>query len=116
MASSQGAKSLELRAATSRARLWMKQGRTIEAKRMLGEMYGWFSGGIRSARSARGQDATRSLTARWLSRIHRGSLSVRELAGYRLSSGLIGRRPQADGDHEIVWARTGKMNTITEAR
>jgi predicted ATPase len=46
VASSQAAKSLELRAATSRARLWMKQGKTSEAKRMLGETYGWFTEGF----------------------------------------------------------------------
>ncbi len=46
VASGQAAKSLELRAATSRARLWIKQGRTIEAKRMLGGTYGWFTEGF----------------------------------------------------------------------
>ena len=46
VASGQAAKSLELRAATSRARLWIKQGKTIEAKRMLGGTYGWFTEGF----------------------------------------------------------------------
>ena len=32
-----------------------------------------------------------------------------------LALGLIGRRPQADGDHEIVCSQE-KMNTITKAR
>lgn len=46
IASEQGAKSLELRAATSLGRLWMKQGKIFEAKRMLGETHGWFSEGF----------------------------------------------------------------------
>jgi predicted ATPase len=39
----QSAKSLELRATTSLARLLDKQGRQDEARRMLGEIYGWFT-------------------------------------------------------------------------
>jgi adenylate cyclase len=46
VASDQGAKSLELRAATSLGRLWMKQGKIPEAKRMLGETQGWFREGF----------------------------------------------------------------------
>jgi class 3 adenylate cyclase/predicted ATPase len=46
VASEQGAKSLELRAATSLGRLWMKQGKLPETKRMLGETHGWFSEGF----------------------------------------------------------------------
>ena len=46
VASNQGAKSLELRAATSLGRLWIKQGKIPEAKRMLGETYGWFKEGL----------------------------------------------------------------------
>ena len=46
VASVQGAKSLELRAVTSLGRLWMKQGKIAEAKRMLGETYGWFGEGF----------------------------------------------------------------------
>ena len=42
VSSDQGAKSLELRAAISLARLWMKQGKIPEAKRILGETHGWF--------------------------------------------------------------------------
>ena len=39
----QSAKSLELRAAMSLARLWQKQGRTKEAHRLLAGIYGWFT-------------------------------------------------------------------------
>jgi predicted ATPase len=45
----QSAKSLELRATTSLARLLDKQGRQDEARRMLGEIYGWFSEGFDTA-------------------------------------------------------------------
>jgi predicted ATPase len=46
VASGQGAKSLELRAATSLGRLWMNQGKIPEAKQMLGLTHGWFREGF----------------------------------------------------------------------
>jgi len=42
----QSAKSWELRASSSLARLWQKQGKVDEAGQMLGEIYGWFSEGF----------------------------------------------------------------------
>jgi predicted ATPase len=42
----QQAKSWELRAAISLARLWQKQGRTDEAGQVLGQVYGWFAEGF----------------------------------------------------------------------
>ncbi len=45
----QNAKSLELRAATSLARLWQRQGKTAEALDMLGEIYNWFTEGFATA-------------------------------------------------------------------
>src|SRR6266850_2182547 len=39
----QEAKSLELRAATSLARLWQQQGKKAEARHLLAEIYGWFT-------------------------------------------------------------------------
>jgi predicted ATPase len=45
----QSAKSLELRATTSLARLLDKQGRRDEARRMLGEIYDWFTEGFDTA-------------------------------------------------------------------
>jgi len=45
----QGAKSLELRAVLSLARLWQKQGKKNEARQMLAEIYGWFTEGFDTA-------------------------------------------------------------------
>jgi class 3 adenylate cyclase/tetratricopeptide (TPR) repeat protein len=39
-------KSFELRAATSLARLWLRQGREEEARRMLADIHGWFTNGL----------------------------------------------------------------------
>jgi predicted ATPase len=46
VARNQQAKSLELRAATSLARLWGEQGRRAEARDLLGPVYGWFTEGF----------------------------------------------------------------------
>jgi predicted ATPase len=40
---------LELRAATSLARLWCDQGRRAEAYDLLGPVYGWFTEGFDTA-------------------------------------------------------------------
>ena len=45
----QEAKSLELRAATSLSRLWQQQGKQKEARKMLAEIYGWFTEGFDTA-------------------------------------------------------------------
>jgi predicted ATPase len=45
----QSAKSLELAATTSLARLLAKQGRRDEARQMLAEIYGWFTEGLDTA-------------------------------------------------------------------
>jgi predicted ATPase len=45
-ARSQQAKSLELRAATSLARLWQQQGKRDEARQVLGDVYYWFTEGF----------------------------------------------------------------------
>ena len=45
----QSAKSLELRTATSLARLWQTQGRQKEAKQVLADVYGWFTEGFDTA-------------------------------------------------------------------
>jgi predicted ATPase len=42
----QQAKSLELRAVMSLSRLWQQQGKKEEARRMLAEIYGWFTEGF----------------------------------------------------------------------
>jgi predicted ATPase len=42
----QQAKSLELRAAMSLARLWQQQGKKEEARQMLADIYGWFTEGF----------------------------------------------------------------------
>ena len=45
----QEAKSFELRAATSRARLWQRQGKTAEAREVLTPVYAWFTEGFETA-------------------------------------------------------------------
>ena len=49
IAAEQGAKLLELRAATSFARLWAEQGRRAEARDLLAPVYGWFTEGFDTA-------------------------------------------------------------------
>jgi predicted ATPase len=49
IAQRQQAKSWELRAATSLARLWGEQGRRAEARDLLGPVYGWFTEGFDTA-------------------------------------------------------------------
>ena len=46
IAQSQQAKSWELRAATSLARLWQQQGKRDEARQVLGDVYRWFTEGF----------------------------------------------------------------------
>ena len=45
----QQAKSLELRAAMSLARLWQRQGKRAEAHALLAPIYGWFTEGFDTA-------------------------------------------------------------------
>jgi predicted ATPase len=49
IAQGQSAKSLELRAATSLARLWRDQGKLAEAHDLLAPIYGWFTEGFETA-------------------------------------------------------------------
>jgi adenylate cyclase len=46
IAQKQQAKSLELRATVSLARLWRQQGKTAEARQRLAEVYNWFTEGF----------------------------------------------------------------------
>jgi predicted ATPase len=46
VARQQQAKSLELRAAMSLARLWRDQGKVSEARELLAPVYGWFTEGF----------------------------------------------------------------------
>ncbi|MET0710441.1 MAG: hypothetical protein ABWY82_26900, partial [Tardiphaga sp.] len=46
IADAQGAFLLKLRAATSLARLWRKQGKRDEARDLLAPVYGWFTEGF----------------------------------------------------------------------
>jgi class 3 adenylate cyclase/predicted ATPase len=56
----QQAKSLELRATMSLARLWQGQGKRVEARELLAEVYGWFTEGFDTADL---QEARELLTA-----------------------------------------------------
>ncbi len=49
VARGQSAKSLELRAAMSLSRLWQRQGMRDEARKLLAEIYGWFTEGFGTA-------------------------------------------------------------------
>ena len=49
VAQQQSAKSWELRAATSLARLWQQQGKTAEARDLLAPVYNWFTEGFDTA-------------------------------------------------------------------
>jgi predicted ATPase len=49
VAQHQHAKSLELRAAVSLARLWQHQGRRADAHALLAPIYGWFTEGFDTA-------------------------------------------------------------------
>jgi class 3 adenylate cyclase/predicted ATPase len=49
LARAQQAKALELRAATSLARLWQQQGKRAGARQLLAEVYGWFTEGFDTA-------------------------------------------------------------------
>jgi serine/threonine protein kinase len=49
IARQQHAKSWELRAAQSLARLWQRQGKTAAARQMLAEIHGWFTEGLGTA-------------------------------------------------------------------
>jgi predicted ATPase len=49
IAHNQQAKSFELRAATSLARLWQHQGKRTEARELLAPVYGWFTEGFDTA-------------------------------------------------------------------
>ncbi len=49
IARKQGAKSLELRAVVSLARLWQQQGKKKKARQLLAEIYGWFTEGFDTA-------------------------------------------------------------------
>ena len=49
IARAQEAKSFELRAALSLARLWQRGGRRAEARELLAPIYGWFTEGFDTA-------------------------------------------------------------------
>ena len=49
IAQRQQAKSLELRAVMSLSQLWQQQGKKVEARQMLAEIYDWFTEGFNTA-------------------------------------------------------------------
>ena len=61
IARQQSAKSLELRAVMSLARLWQQQGKQHEARTMLSEIYNWFTEGFEDEGFARGEGTARRI-------------------------------------------------------
>jgi tetratricopeptide (TPR) repeat protein len=61
IARSQSAKGYELRAATSLARLWQKQGKRDEARALLQGVYGWFTEGFDTADLTDARDVLNAL-------------------------------------------------------
>ena len=73
IARSQQAKSFELRASMSMARLWRDQGKRDEARELLAPVYGWFTEGfdtpdLKQAKALLNELAARSLTCRLMAR------------------------------------------------
>ncbi|NOT60110.1 MAG: AAA family ATPase [Acidobacteria bacterium] len=62
IAQSQSAKSFELRASTSLARLWLQQGKAEAARQRLAEIYGWFTEGFDTADLLEAKALLESLT------------------------------------------------------
>jgi predicted ATPase len=63
IARAQQAKSWELRAATSMARLWRDQGRPREARELLAPVYGWFAQGFETVDLKQAQSVLAELAA-----------------------------------------------------
>jgi predicted ATPase len=62
IAQKQQAKSLELRAVMSLARLWQQQGKQTEAHQMLSEIYNWFTEGFDTKDLQEAKDLLEELT------------------------------------------------------
>ena len=62
VAGSQSAKSFELRAAMSLSRLWQKQGKKDVARKLLGDIHGWFTEGFETADLKAGKALLNELT------------------------------------------------------
>ena len=69
IAQRQQAKSLELRAVMSLARLWQQQGKQAEAHQMLSEIYGWFTEGFDTKDLQEAKALLESLESRLGSRV-----------------------------------------------
>ena len=97
----QQAKSYELRAATSLARLWGEQGRRAEARELLAPVYGWFTEGFDTADLKDGGDA------RIRAGVKRGSAAM-EIGAWLRSLGLERYEP-AFRENEIDWEALPKL-------
>jgi predicted ATPase len=71
VARAQRAKSLELRAAMSIARLWRDQGKTQQARELLAPVYGWFTEGFDTRDLTEAKTLLGELAARRLEIIRR---------------------------------------------
>jgi predicted ATPase/predicted negative regulator of RcsB-dependent stress response len=67
----QQAKSWELRATVSLCRLWQQQGKVGEARRMLAEVYGWFTEGFDTADLREARDLLQELSGKPGSQSHK---------------------------------------------
>ena len=79
----QQAKSWELRAAMSMARLWRDQGKRDEARELLAPVYGWFTEGLDTLdlKEAKALPGTRRINAIRASGMRLASFSLRSTAG-----------------------------------
>jgi hypothetical protein len=85
----QQAKSWELRAAMSMARLWRDQGKRTKARDLLAPVYGWFTEGFDTRDLKEAKALLDDLSSWFPSRAARDASSATERHGYSLQSGCL---------------------------